>query len=280
MTTQEADTQVDGSIRSVPFELVPAADGNTLEGYAAVFNAPTRIKNRFEDFTETIAPGAFARAIRANPKPTMQFNHGIDPAIGANPVAAVTSLREDEHGLFVTAEMFENWQAQPVREAIKKGAIHGMSFRFTTPDDGVTWSDDRDIRTVTDLDLHELGPVVFPAYLDTTVTLRSRQFAAAIRDDKDGGLLHDLSFGLLLANSDEQPDTPDDETDPTPDDETDAHTDDNTDEVETFVVMAPVESDGVRVANPAKHAQALMAVRTDLATQRSHFATHELSDRG
>jgi len=274
MTIEAAETAPDGSIRSVAFELVPDSDGLTLEGYAAVFNTPTRIANRYEDFTETIAPGAFARAIRANPKPIMQFNHGIDPAIGANPIAAVQSMREDERGLYVIARMLENWQAEPVREAIKEGAIKGMSFRFNADGDQVEWSDDRESRTVVDLDLLELGPVVFPAYLETTVTVRSREFADAIR--KEPALLHDLSIGLLLANRDEQPDT----DDPTPDDDTDAR-DDNEDDVESFVVESPalVKLEGVRVANPAKHAVALMAVRTDLATQRSRFATHELSNR-
>jgi HK97 family phage prohead protease len=275
MTTQPADPQPEGSIRAVPFELVPAGDGLTLEGYAAVFNSPIRVKNRFEDFTETIAPGAFNRAIRANPKPIMQFDHGTHPMLGSIPVASVTSMREDDRGLYVSARMHDNWLTEPVRDAIREGSITGMSFRFTTPDDGVTWSEDRDTRTVTDLDLHELGPVVWPAYTDTTVALRSRQFADAVGDDPD--LLKDFSIGLLLANHrDEQPDEPD----PTPDAETDARTDDE--DVESFVVEspAPAKVEGVRVANPAVHAQALMAVRTDLATQRSHFATHELSDRG
>jgi hypothetical protein len=167
--------------------------------------------------------------------------------------------------------MHDNWLTEPVRDAIREGSITGMSFRFTTPDGGVTWSEDRDTRTVTDLDLHELGPVVWPAYTGTTVAVRSRQFAAAVDDDPE--LLKDFSIGLLLANHrDEQPDEPD----LTPDEEPDARTDDD---VESFVVTAPAESEGVRVANPAKHAQALMAVRTDLATQRSRRATHELSDR-
>jgi HK97 family phage prohead protease len=278
MTTQPADPQPEGSIRSVPFDLVPAGDGLTLEGYAAVFNEPTRIKNRFEDFTETIAPGAFARAIRANPRPIMQFEHGLDPQVGHAPIAAIQSMREDARGLFVSARMHENWSTKPIMDAIKSGAISGMSFRFNAEGDQVEWSDDLDSRTVIDLDLHELGPVVFPAYAASTVTLRSRQLAAAVADDPV--LLEDFSIGLLLAgHRDEQPDTPDDETDPTLDDETDARTDDE--DVESFVVEspAPAESEGVRVANPAKHAQALMAVRTDLATQRSRRATHELSDR-
>ena len=89
MTTEQAETVPDGSIRSVDFVISPNDDGLTLEGYAAVFGSPTHISNRFEgDFTETIQRGAFANVIRANPKPVMQFDHGLDTAIGSTPNGA------------------------------------------------------------------------------------------------------------------------------------------------------------------------------------------------
>ncbi len=279
MTTEQAETVPEGSIRSVDFDLSANDDGLTLEGYAAVFDSPTHISNRFEgDFTETINRGAFANVIRANPKPVMQFDHGLDTAIGSTPIGAIQSMREDDKGLWVSARLHDNWLSLPVRHAIESGSLHGMSFRFLTPEDGSgeTWSDDRSTRSVTDISyLPELGPVTFPAYADTEVSVRARRFADAV----DPELLEDFSIGLLLANHrDELPDT-DDLTDPTLDDDTDARTDNE--DIESFVVEtpAPVESEGVRVANPAKHALALMAVRTDLATQRSHLATHELSNR-
>ncbi len=266
----------DGSTRSVDFEQIVADDGLTLEGYAAVFDSPTRISNFFEgDFTETIQRGAFARAVRANPKPVMQFDHGSHPLLGSIPVGVIKSMREDDKGLFISARVHDNWLTEPLRDAIKEGSITGMSFRFTVPKGGDTWSADRDERTVTDVDVPELGPVVFPAYAETSVSVRSQQFAEAVTDP---GLLHDFSIGLLLANRDEPPTA---EDNPTPDEEADARDDDEED-VESFVVETPAvaESEGVRVANPAIHAVALMAVRTDLATQRSHLATHELSNRG
>lgn len=275
------ETPPDGSIRSVDFVISPNDDGLTLEGYAAVFDSPAHISNMWEgDFTETIHRGAFANVIRANPKPVMQFDHGLDTAIGSTPIGAIQSMREDDKGLWMSARLHDNWLSLPVRHAIESGSLHGMSFRFLTPEDGSgeTWSDDRSHRSVTDISyLPELGPVTFPAYADTEVSVRARKFAEAV----DAELLEDFSIGLLLANHrDEQSDTPDDNDSPTPDDDTDARDDDEED-VKSFVLEspAPIESEGVRVANPAKHALALMAVRTDLATQRSHLATHELLDR-
>ncbi len=269
--TAQPEIQVEGSIRSVDFNLTPSDDGLTLEGYAAVFDTPTRIENSHESpyggpFTETIAPGAFARAVRANPKPIMQFDHGTHPMIGSLPVGVIKSMREDDTGLFITGRVHDNWLTEPLRDAIKSDAINGMSFRFLVPEGGDEWSDDGDERRVTDLDVPELGPVVWPAYTDTTVNLRSRAFAEAVDEDPD--LLKDFSLGLLLANHrDELPDLEPD-TDPTPEPDESAPP-----------VVADPDSDGVRVANPAKHAMTLMAVRLELADQRTRLATHELSDR-
>lgn len=280
MIADEMSTEhPEGSIRTVPFELVGNGDGLTLEGYAAVFDTPTRIENSWESpyggpFTETIKPGAFAKAVRANPKPVMQFDHGTHPMLGSIPVGAIQSLREDAKGLHVVGRVHDNWLTEPVRDAIAEGSITGMSFRFLVSD-GQEWSDDGEDRTITEFDsVPELGPVVWPAYEATSVSLRSRQFAAVVAEDPD--LLKDFSIGLLLANHrDEQTDDPD-TTDPTPDGDAAAR-----DDIDSFVVETPAaaEPEGVRVANPAKHAVALMAVRTDLATQRSHLATHQLPDR-
>jgi hypothetical protein len=46
-----------------------------------------------------------------------------------------------------------------------------MSFRFGVPDGGDEWPS-RDQRHVRDADVHELGPVAFPAYDSTSVSVR------------------------------------------------------------------------------------------------------------
>ena len=59
-----------------------------------------------------------------------------------------------------------------------------MSFRFSIPEGGDTWerTDGVDYRTITAVNLMEVGPVVFPAYESTTVGVRSRQTALALTD--------------------------------------------------------------------------------------------------
>lgn len=182
-------------IRSAPFELTRAAaegDGLTLEGYAAVFDTPTRIDSWEGTFDESIARGAFKKSIREN-TPVLQFDHGRHPMVGSVPLGAIDTAREDTQGLFISARLHDNWMVQPVRDAIASGSIDGMSFRFVVVKDewrdskGNLITDPSEVqrllwqpdpkgvlqRTLKEVKVPELGPVVFPAYRETSVGVRS-----------------------------------------------------------------------------------------------------------
>lgn len=164
-------------IRSVPFELIRADDGDglTLEGYAAVFDSPTEIDSWEGKFLEVIQRGAFKKTIKDR-KPVLMFDHGQHPMVGQMPLGQIRSIREDAKGLYISARLSDNWLVQPVRDAIADGGIEGMSFRFRPVRD--LWSDPVKrgglrVRTLIELAVSELGPVVMPAYRDTSVSVRS-----------------------------------------------------------------------------------------------------------
>lgn len=169
-------------------------DGFTLEGYAAVFDTPTRIDSWEGRFDEQIARGAFSKTLSER-KPVMQFDHGHDIATGSVPIAAIESIREDDHGLFVRARMFDNPRVEPIRQAIAGGAIDGMSFRFRVTRE--SWDESRDVpmRTIKELSLFELGPVVFPAYEATSVGVRS--LLAGLDDTQRLALLTELGVDAV-----------------------------------------------------------------------------------
>ena len=182
-------------------------DGLTLAGYAAVFNTPTRIDSWEGTFDERIREGAFKKTIRDS-TPVMQFDHGRHPLIGSIPIGVYNSLSEDSEGLAVEGRLADNWLTQPVRDAIANKSITGMSFRFEVvrdqwtrgngkvikqTDDGfydLLWAgeanDDGPLqRELIELKMPEAGPVVFPAYRETTVSVRAAQLAQAVMDDPD-----------------------------------------------------------------------------------------------
>jgi HK97 family phage prohead protease len=180
-------------IRSVPFEITRAEDGRgdglTFEGYAAVFNRTALIPDAAGDFEEQIAPGAFTESL-ARRKPVLMFEHGKHPLIGSMPLGRIDDAREDQRGLFISARLSDNWLIQPVRDAVKDGAVTGMSFRFSSPaKEDQRWEQrdgKPDLRTLLRLNCPELGPVVFPAYEPTTASVRSLLDGLEVPDDFTG----------------------------------------------------------------------------------------------
>lgn len=181
-------------VRAFEFNAEPSVgDGRTLEGYAAVFNKTARIASWGGDFDEVILPGAFARSL-AKRTPVMQFEHGRDARVGAVPIGAIEDIHEDTQGLYVRARLFDNPVIEPVRQAIESKAINGMSFRFQVTDDGDNWTKrkgDVDLRQITETDTSECGPVVFPAYDATTVSVRS--MLAGLDEETRQALIRELA---------------------------------------------------------------------------------------
>jgi HK97 family phage prohead protease len=182
-------------------------DGRSFDGYAAVFDSLTRINSWEGRFDEKIAKGAFRKSVRER-MPVLQFDHGRHPYIGSMPIGAIRTLKEDDKGLHVDARLHADPFFGPLREAIMSTSIHGMSFRFevvkeewhykgkriSDPDEVMRliygrYPDDDDdedeviVRTLKELKVPELGPVVFPAYPDTTASVRSMEMARAMEED-------------------------------------------------------------------------------------------------
>lgn len=199
----------EGLERSVPFHFRANdgsldGDGLTLSGHAAVFNQTTRIDSWEGTFDEEIAPGAFRKTIRER-TPVLQFDHGRHPLVGSIPIGSIETLNEDTEGLFVEARMADNWLIEPVRDAIKNKSVKGMSFRFEVirerweDNAGKEIKDPEELRrllwgyegadrlplrrTLKELKVSELGPVVFPAYEGTSVDVRSQEVANLVMTD-------------------------------------------------------------------------------------------------
>lgn len=206
-----SDAPTDDLVRSVPFSLDRAdddSDGRTLTGHGAVFNEWTTINSWEGRFKERIAPGAFKKTLRENgARVRLQFDHGRHPLIGSLPIGSIRKLKEDARGLFVEARLADNWLIQPLRDAIAEGSVDGMSFRFTVI--GERWDESGDLpeRTITEVKLDELGPVVWPAYAGTDVGVRAAELARSLVDTDDDTRRQIAT--LLLRGIDPKPDAAD-----------------------------------------------------------------------
>ena len=149
---------------TAPFQ----SEGKTLRGYAAVFNSPTEISEGGRRFTEVIKRGAFRSAIESKADIISTFNHDPNRLLGRTS-AGTLRLREDDKGLLFEVDLPDH--AADIKEMLERGDLQGASFTFTTRRNGEIW--DGNTRTVTDVYLFELGPVVMPAYPSTSLLLRS-----------------------------------------------------------------------------------------------------------
>ena len=151
------------------FELREVAGGMSFAGYAAVFNQDSEPL----PFIERIAPGAFAKSLRARNNVRMYMNHDSSMLL-ATTRAKTLKLSEDDYGLRVEAELPDTTVGRDLAVLMRRGDVDSMSFGFTVPRGGDKWSDDGMTRTLTSVRLFEVSVVTgFPAYTGTTASVRS-----------------------------------------------------------------------------------------------------------
>jgi HK97 family phage prohead protease len=163
-----------------------------IRGLAAPFNRPTSGLA----FVETITPGAFTAAIARSDIRAL-FNHDPSNLLGRT---ANGTLRvwESDRGLEYEVELPDTALAHDLERLIARGDISGNSFAFTVAAGGDTYRTEggRMHRTITEAAvLFDVGPVVYPAYTDTVVSVRSIRAARAAAKSSPA-IAHDLDRRL------------------------------------------------------------------------------------
>lgn len=138
-----------------------------LAGYAAVFN---ELSEDFFGMREKIARGAFAKSIKEDDV-RMLWNH--DPNyILARTKSGTLKLWEDDKGLAFEAIPPDTQFANDLIKSIRRGDVSQNSFGFTVRKHN--FDEEKRVRTLQDVRLYDVSPVVFPAYPQTEVWVRSR----------------------------------------------------------------------------------------------------------
>jgi HK97 family phage prohead protease len=150
-------------------------DGMAFTGYAAVFNSASEPL----PFIERIAPGAFANSLSSRNEIKMFVNHDTTRVL-ASKRAGTLRLSEDAHGLRVEADLPPTTDGKDLAILMKRGDVDSMSFGFSVPSGGDTWSPDGATRELREVRLHEVSIVTaFPAYTATSAGVRSLDKLAA-----------------------------------------------------------------------------------------------------
>lgn len=161
----------------VDFELrveAAEADGMRFTGYAAVFNSNSEPL----PFIERIMPGAFKRSLKSRNEVKLFKNHNMDEVL-ASTRSKTLRLTEDSKGLLAEATLPDTTAGRDLAVLMKRGDVHAMSFGFSVPSRGDSWSDDGMTRELKEIRLHEVSIVTgFPAYEATTASVRSLDILA------------------------------------------------------------------------------------------------------
>jgi hypothetical protein len=171
-TPENRDKKFETRISHGEIELreVQGSNGMTFEGYAAVFNSPSQPIGG--QFTEYVAPGAFKRSLQARNDIKLLWNHDTGQVLGSTRAGTLT-LMEDARGLKAVAQLPDTQLGRDTAVLLKRGDVANMSFGFTVPKNGDSWSQDYSQRTLNSVRLHEVSIVSFPAYEATSAQVRS-----------------------------------------------------------------------------------------------------------
>jgi HK97 family phage prohead protease len=148
-------------------ELRAMAEGNTLVGYAAVWDSPSEPL----PWTEFVRRGAFTKTIKDGADVRLLIDHEGVPL--ARSKSGTLTMEEDDFGLRIEAMLDEtNPDAAKVMSALRRGDVSQMSFAFQTVKD--SWSTDKRTRELKEVRLYDVSVVTYPAYEETVAELRSR----------------------------------------------------------------------------------------------------------
>jgi HK97 family phage prohead protease len=194
-------------VRTVPAEVALRSDGEGfhLEAYAAVFD---KRSDNLGGFYEIVAPGAFARTLDERGDAKKLFHNHDTNIVLASTRGGTLKLAEDTTGLSVDASLPDNEWGRPVRDAIERKDVDGMSFGFalasklpeTSPQNtSVSWEGTPyggGTRTLHEVKLYEVSTVSeWPAYPDTTVGVRALAQAIGAEEAELEGLIARVANG-------------------------------------------------------------------------------------
>lgn len=179
--------------KSAEFTLSAGEEG-VIEGYASVFGG-------VDYYGDTIEPTAYDKVVSAKQMPAMLFGHNSYSV----PIGKWLEMSVDDKGLKVKGQLnLENTRGKEVYDAIKFGALSGLSVSFSVDEDGYEFKDKKDpwagmnIKSISRL--YEISVVSLPADDSARIdSVKSVDFEAiqSIKDLEDS--LRDVGCTRAMA---------------------------------------------------------------------------------
>ena len=179
MENKDYILSIDGSERRyLDTEVRADKDSRKVVGYAAVFNKDSE---NLGGFIERISPGAFDSVMKDDV--VALLNHDQNFVLARN--NKTLKISTDSVGLKYEFEAPNTTAGNDLIENLRLGNISKSSFAFTVEKDEWEFkSDGPDKREITKVKrLFDVSPVTYPAYPDTTVAQRSKDYSLKNQDN-------------------------------------------------------------------------------------------------
>ena len=164
---------------------------DVIVGKATPFNERSQLLSWFR---EQIVPTAFEGCDMSDVVCLKNHDNNLplgrkNDAVGINTL----SLEVKADGLYFVTQPPDTQNGRDTIEEIRAGSILGCSFQFVIAPGGSDWDTDPEtgveIRTIKKIQkLYDVGPVTFPAYLQTNTDVAKRDHESAIKEKREAAL--------------------------------------------------------------------------------------------
>ena len=163
-------------------------EGNTIRGYAAVYNSDSEWMG---GFYEQIEAGAFDSVLDNDVR--AYFNHDENLLLG-RVSSGTLRIGTDKRGLFYEVDLPNTSYANDLVELMKRGDVNQSSFAFLIEADRWEQRDGITYRIIEKVSrLLDVSPVAQPAYPDATSELKTRDLETETKEEVEAAAVEDTA---------------------------------------------------------------------------------------
>ena len=163
-------------------------NGNTIRGYAAVYNSDSEWMG---GFYEQIERGAFDDVL--NDDVRAYFNHDENLLLG-RVSSGTLRIGTDARGLFYEVDLPNTTYANDLVELMKRGDVNQSSFAFLIDADRWEQRGGKTYRIIEKVSrLLDVSPVAQPAYPDATSELKKRDLETETKDETETAVAENVT---------------------------------------------------------------------------------------
>jgi len=163
-------------------------EGNTIRGYAAVYNSDSEWMG---GFYEQIEAGAFDSVLENDVR--AYFNHDENLLLG-RVSSGTLRIGTDKRGLFYEVDLPNTSYANDLVELMKRGDVNQSSFAFLIEKDRWEQRDGITYRIIEKVSrLLDVSPVAQPAYPDATSELKTRDLETETKEEVEAAAVEDTA---------------------------------------------------------------------------------------